>query len=262
MIRNLIILTIVLFSSLRGDAQTDSVYNYKGKSMIRYFDIEEFKRKSTTNIGYDCIEGGMRVFYERIFNSKDKHIGYIERRVSIDTPYSYYYEYDLRGRLRLSLKSFYSFYIGKQCYYDTLGRVIETIDHDIPYKFTLDAFIEKMKNEYGYDALDKKIVTDVYRDEGKEDLHRPWYKVFCLEEANAFYGNRYLIDGTTGETLYVEQHIRVHGEGSEKQIEAILAGAPETIQDKYLYELKKKNERKDKKGTRKKGKSFWRKLFD
>ena len=130
MIRSIIILTIVLFSSLRGDAQTDSVYNYKGKSMIRYFDIEEFKRKSTTNIGYDCIEGGMRVFYERIFNSKDKHIGYIERRVSIDTPYSYYYEYDLRGRLRLSLKSFYSFYIGKQCYYDTLGRVNETIDHD------------------------------------------------------------------------------------------------------------------------------------
>ena len=243
-------------------AQTDGVEHNKGKSMIRYLDIEEFKRKSTTNIGYDCIEGGMRVFYERIYNSKDKHIGYIERRVSIDTPYSYYYEYDLRGRLRLSLKSFYSFYIGKQCYYDTLGRVNETIDHDIPYKFTLDAFIEKMKNEYGYDALDKKIVTDVYRDEGKEDLHRPWYKVFCLEEANAFYGNRYLIDGTTGETLYVEQHIRVHGEGSEKQIEAILAGAPETIQDKYLYELKKKNERKDKKGTRKKGKSFWRKLFD
>ena len=262
MIRGLIILVIVLLSNIGGYAQVDSVYNYKGKKMIRYFDIEEFKRKSTTSIGYDCVESGMRVSYEKIYDSKDKHVGYIERRVSLDTPYSYYYEYDLCGRLRLSLNSFYSFYIGKQCYYDTLGRVTETIDHDIPYKFTLDAFIEKMKKEYGYDALDKEIVTYVYRDEGKEDLHRSWYKVFCLEEANAFYGNRYLIDGTTGETLYVEQHIPIHGEGSEKRIEAILAGAPKTIQDKYLYELKKKKEGQKKKGTKKNGKSFWRKLFD
>ena len=243
-------------------AQTDGVEHNKGKSMIRYFDIEEFKRKSTTSSGYDCVEGDMRVSYLKRYDSKDKVIGYTEWREGISTPYGYYYEYDLRGRLIHSITSFQAFDIGKECYYDTLGRIIKTIDHDIPYKFTLDAFIEKMKNEYGYDALDKKIVTDVYRDEGKEDLHRPWYKVFCLEEANAFYGNSYLIDGTTGETLYVEQHIRVHGEGSEKQIEAILAGAPETIQDKYLYELKKKNERKDKKGTKKKGKSFWRKLFD
>ena len=262
MIRNLIILTIVLFSSLRGDAQTDSVYNYKGKSMIRYFDIEKFKRKSTTNIGYDCIEGGMRVFYERIFNSKDKHIGYIERRVSIDTPYSYYYEYDLRGRLHLSLKSFYSFYIGKQCYYDTLGRIIKTIDHDIPYKFTLDAFIEKMKKEYGYDVEDRKKVNLLERDEGKEDLHRPWYEVLCTKEPNGLYGERFLVDGTTGETLYIERDVYIDREGDGKYIEDMLAGRPVTIQEKYLYEQKKKNEGKDKKGTKKKGKSFWRKLFD
>ena len=262
MIRNLIILTIVLFSSLRGDAQTNSVYNYKGKSMIRYFDIEEFKRKSTTNIGYDCIEGGMRVFYERIYNSKDKHIGYIERRVSIDTPYSYYYEYDLRGRLRLSLKSFYSFYIGKQCYYDTLGRIIKTIDHAIPYKFTLDAFIEKMKNEYGYDVEDRKKVNLLERDEGKEDLHRPWYEVLCTNEPNGLYGERFLIDGTTGETLYIERDVYIDREGDGKYIEDMLAGRPVTIQEKYLYEQKKKNGGKDKKGTKKKGKSFWRKLFD
>ena len=257
-----VVIILSLFVCTQECAQTDSVYSHKGKSVVRYFDIEEFKRKSTTSSGYDCLEGGMRASYLKRYDSKDKVIGYTEWREGINTPYGYYYEYDLRGRLIHSITSFQAFDIGKECYYDTLGRTIKTIDHDIPYKFTLDAFIEKMKNEYGYDALDKKIVTDVYRDEGKEDLHRPWYKVFCLEEANAFYGNRYLIDGTTGETLYVEQHIRVHGEGSEKQIEAILAGAPETIQDKYLYELKKKNERKDKKGTRKKGKSFWRKLFD
>ena len=65
MIRGLIILVIVLLSNLGGYAQVDSVYNYKGKKMIRYFDIEEFKRKSTTSIGYDCVESGMRVSYEK-----------------------------------------------------------------------------------------------------------------------------------------------------------------------------------------------------
>ena len=132
MIRNLIILTIVLFSSLRGDAQTDSVYNYKGKSMIRYFDIEEFKRKSTTSSGYDCVEGDMRVSYLKRYDSKEKVIGYTEWREGISTPYGYYYEYDLRGRLIHSITSFQAFDIGKECYYDTLGRIIKTIDHDIP----------------------------------------------------------------------------------------------------------------------------------
>ena len=78
MIRSLIILAIVLFSSSRGDAQSDNVYNYKGKKMIRYFDIEEFKRKSTTSSGYDCLEGGMRVSYLKRYDSKDKVIGYTE----------------------------------------------------------------------------------------------------------------------------------------------------------------------------------------
>ena len=243
-------------------AQTNSVYNYKGKSMIRYFDIEEFKRKSTTSSGYDCVEGGMRVSYLKRYDSKDKVIGYAEWREGINTPYGYYYEYDLRGRLIHNITSFQAFDIGKECYYDTLGRTIKTIDHDIPYKFTLDAFIEKMKKEYGYDVEDRKKVNLLERDEGKEDLHRPWYEVLCTNEPNGLYGERFLIDGTTGETLYIERDVYIDREGDGKYIEDMLAGRPVTIQEKYLYEQKKKKEEQDKKGTKKKGKSFWRKLFD
>lgn len=71
-----------------------------------------------------------------------------------------------------------------------------------------------------------------------------------------------MIDGTTGETLYIERDVYIDREGDGKYIEDMLAGRPVTIQEKYLYEQKKKKEEQDKKGTKKKGKSFWRKLFD
>ena len=60
-----IVILFSLFVCTQGCALAGSVYNYKGKKMIRYFDIEGFKRKSTTSIGYDCVESGMRVSYEK-----------------------------------------------------------------------------------------------------------------------------------------------------------------------------------------------------
>ena len=39
-------------------------------------------------------------------------------------------------------------------------------------------------------------------------------------------------------------------------------GEPISIVEKYIFELKKKKEGQKKKETKKKGKSFWRKLFD
>ena len=108
----------------------------------------------------------------------------------------------------------------------------------------------------------RKKVNFLERDEGKEDLHRPWYEVLCTKEPNGLYGERFLIDGTTGETLYIERDVYIDREGDGKYIEDMLAGRPVTIQEKYLYELNKKKGGQDKKGTKKKGKSFWRKLFD
>ena len=43
---------------------------------------------------------------------------------------------------------------------------------------------------------------------------------------------------------------------------AKMKGLPMAIEEKYLYEQKKKKEGQKKKGTKKNGNSFWRKLFD
>ena len=64
--------------------------------------------------------------------------------------------------------------------------------------------------------------------------------------------HRYLIDGTTGETLYMENHESVMDDDLDgmRLYRAIKAGKPITIQDEYLYELNKKKGGQDEKGTK------------
>ena len=260
--KSLVILSMALFFGIRGCAQTDSVYSHKGKSMIRYFDIDDFVPKAKGSDFYECMEGHTKVTCFNINDTNGVHVGYTENRESLDTPYSNYYEYDLKGRLRYSLESFYNVSIRKKCYYDTLGRVVQMEDKDRPYKFTLESLIKKMKAEYGYDILDRKMTLKMYRSEGKNDLHRPWYEVWCNEDSSGSYSDHFLIDGTTGETLYMEKHVdNLMLMTPEEELKAMTNKSPVKLQDKYLYEQSKKKQQ-DEKGTREKGKSFWRKLFD
>ena len=175
--RMLAIISLLMPFCTQCCAQTDSVYSHKGKSMIRYFDIDDFVAKAKGSDFYECMEGHTKVTCFKINDTNGVHVGYTENRESLDTPYSNYYEYDLKGRLRYSLESFYNVSIRKKCHYDTLGRVVQMEDKDKPYKFTLESLIKKMKAEYGYDILDRKMTLKVYRSEGKNDLHKPWYEV-------------------------------------------------------------------------------------
>ena len=159
--------------------------------------------------------------------------------------------------------SFSRFHIGKGYYYDSLGQITETIDYSAPSKFKLSDMIEKMKKEYGCDLLNKERVADMSRSEGKEDLKRPWYSVYYLDANEHMSGDEYLIDGTTGETLYIIKNKQMDEWWDNiKYYKAIMNGVPMSIEEKYLYELKKKKEGQKKKETKRKGKSFWRKLFD
>ena len=158
---------------------------------------------------------------------------------------------------------FNGFNIGKGYRYDSLGQITEEKDYSAPYKFKLRDLVEKMKKEYGCDILDKERTSEVCRSDGKRDLKRPWYSVYYLETENRMFGDEYLIDGTTGETLYILKHLPIdEWWDQETYWNAKMKGLPMSIVEKYLYDLKKKNEGQDKKGTKKNGKSFWRKFFD
>ena len=261
--RMLAIISLLMSFCTLCCAQTDSVEHNKGKDMRRYFDIKTFNEKQGRLGYYEYKTYDMSIEQRADYDSNKQLVGYIEICEELNRPYRYYYKYDTRGNLRHMSVSFSGFHIGNEYYYDSLGRIIKTIDHSAPYMFRLKDLVEKMKKEYGCDRLDKERVADVCRSDGKEDLKRPWYSVYYLYANDPMCGDEYLIDGTTGETLYVLKNKPIYEWWDQETYwNARMKGLPMSIVAKYLHDLKKKKEEQDKKGTKKKGKSFWRKLFD
>ena len=259
----LIVIVLSLFVCTQGCAQTDGVEHNKGKKMKRYFDIKTFNENQDRSGNYRYTTYDMSIRQYSLYDSNRLLEGYVEDCRELHTPYSYYYRYDTRGRLRQMSVSFSGIHIGKAYSYDSLGRITEEKDYSAPYKFKLSDLIEKMKKEYGCDLLNKERVAAVSRSEGEKDLKRPWYSVYYLDANDDMCGDEYLIDGTTGETLYIIKNKQMDEWWDDiKYYKAIMNGVPMSIEEKYLYELKKKKEGQKKKGTKKNGKSFWRKFFD
>ena len=261
--RMLIVIVLSLFVCTQGCAQTDCVEHNKGKNMKRYFDIKTFNEYQGRSGHYEYKTYDMSIVQRADYDSNRQLIGYIETCEELYRPYRYYYEYDTKGNLRHMSVSFCGFHIGNEYYYDSLGQITETIDYSAPYKFKLSDLIEKMKKEYGCDLLNKERTYRVSRSKGERNLKRPWYSVYYLDANEHMSGDEYLIDGTTGETLYMIKNKQMDEWWDDiKVYKAVMNGEPISIVEKYLYELKKKKEGQKKKETNKKGKSFWRKLFD
>ena len=261
--RMLIAIVLSLFVCTQGCAQTESVEHNKGKNMKRYFDIKTFNEYQGRSGHYEYKTYDMSIVQRADYDSNRQLIGYIETCEELYRPYRYYYEYDTKGNLRHMIVSFSGFHIGKGYRYDSLGRITEEKDYSAPYKFKLSDLIEKMKKEYGCDILNKERTYRVSRSKGERNLKRPWYSVYYLDANEHMSGDEYLIDGTTGETLYMIKNKQMDEWWDDiKVYKAVMNGEPISIVDKYLYELKKKKEGQKKKGAKKNGKSFWRKLFD
>ena len=255
----LIVIVLSLFVCTQGCAQTDGVEHNKGKKMRRYFDVKAFNELHGRSGHHEYKTYDMSITQRADYDANRQLIGYIETCEELYRPYRYYYEYDTRGNLRHMIVSFSGFHIGKGYRYDSLGRITEEKDYSAPYKFKLSDLIEKMKKEYGCDLLNKERVADMSRSEGKEDLKRPWYSVYYLDANEHMSGDEYLIDGTTGETLYIIKNKQMDEWWDDiKYYKAIMNGVPMSIEEKYLYELKKKKEGQKKKGTKKKGKRLGR----
>ena len=250
----LVILALTLFACTRGSAQADSTYHQERMDLVQYLDVRDFEVSQNCLGDYEFQAGDRSVRQYKMQDSDGKFIGYVEESKELRTPYSYYYNYDTKGRLRYLSVSFDGLSIGNSYRYDSLGRITEIIDHSKPYKFKLNDLIEKMSGEYGCDLLNKKRLVWVHRSEGERDLKKPWYSVFYLEHVRSHYGDKYLIDGTTGETLYVLKHEEWNecGSGDMRDFQAMAKGLPTTIEGKYLYELNKKKQAQKKKGAKKK----------
>ena len=253
----LVILALTLFACTRGSAQADSTYHQERMDLVQYLDVRDFEVSQNCLGDYEFQAGDRSVRQYEMYDSDKKFVGYVEESKELHTPYSYYYNYDTKGRLRYLSVSFDGLSIGNSYHYDSLGRITEIIDYSRPYKFKLNDLIEKMSSEYGCDLLNKRRLVSVHRSEGERDLKKPWYSVFYLEHVRSHHGDKYLIDGTTGETLYVLKHEEWNEcvSGDMRDFQAMAKGLPTTIEGKYLYELNKKKQTQKKKGAKKKRKN-------
>ena len=250
----LVILALTLFACTRGSAQADSTYHQERMDLVQYLDVRDFEVSQNCLGDYEFQANDRSIRQYEMYDSDKKFVGYVEESKELHTPYSYYYNYDTKGRLRYLSVSFDGVSIGNSYRYDSLGRITEIIDHSRPYKFKLNNLIEKMSSEYGCDLLNKRRLVSVHRSEGERDLKKPWYSVFYLENERSHYGDKYLIDGTTGETLYVLKHEAWNecGSGDLSDFYTVAKGLPTSIEGKYLYELSKKKQAQKKKGVKKK----------
>ena len=250
----LVILALTLLVCTRGSAQADSTYHQGALDLVQYLDVRDFEVSQNCLGDYEFQANDRSIRQYEMCDSDRKFVGYVEESKELYTPYSYYYNYDTKGRLRYLSVSFDGFGIGNSYRYDSLGCITEIKDYSRPFKFKLNDLIEKMSSEYGCDLLNKKRLVWVHRSEGERDLKKPWYSVFYLEHIRSYHGDKYLIDGTTGETLYVLKHEAWNecGSGDMSDFYTVAKGLPTTIEGKYLYELNKKKQAQKKKGAKKK----------
>lgn len=102
------------------------------------------------------------------------------------------------GNIKTVGEKFYNFPIGVWHYYDENGKIINQINWESGYKFTLTDLAKKMKS-MEVDILQKHDGVDVTRSTTGSPLYTVFYPVNELYPFNDKY--MLTIDGITGETI-------------------------------------------------------------
>ena len=98
--RLFVVIILSLFVCTQGCAQADSVEHNKGKNMKRYFDIKNFNENQDGAGTYRYTANDMSIRQYTLYDSNGQLTDYVEDCEELHTPYSYYYRYDTKGRLR------------------------------------------------------------------------------------------------------------------------------------------------------------------
>ncbi len=193
------------------------------KDTSKYFNIDKYKDWEVdtdytyTQFNKHFIKGNLKasIYYSRTnIRTKDDSIDIyklkeISEFISImNSPYKFGRFYYPNGNLKIQLQFFYDFKIGIEKNCDEQGKLVEEINYDKPYKFTLDRLITKMKRKYDLDLLDGKSLS-VHRGISKKGTIEkyPYYNIWVrLKPSTPEFGyTDYLIDGITGKTLLVKE---------------------------------------------------------
>ncbi|HEX8577215.1 MAG TPA: hypothetical protein VF677_13050 [Flavobacterium sp.] len=139
---------------------------------------------------------------------------YTEEIQNTTTPYTTYKYFHKNGILKTSVIRFYGFPTGISKEYDQSGKVIKQTDWDKDYKFSIEDLVKKMKEEYDVDIMNVSRISRVHRFVEKKELKIPLYEIWSREEINRIRLKCYLINGNTGEVLFINERFQGDKKGS------------------------------------------------
>ncbi|WP_345200110.1 hypothetical protein [Chryseobacterium ginsengisoli] len=147
------IITIAIFSLMmincKGQEKKDTITikNFK-KDTMEYFHENRYNDwkldKENSNINHKRYIKDKN--WVTIYFGKE---GYTEQIQQIDSPYEEYKYYHKNTLLKAKVVRFYGFPIGHNKEYDEYGKLINEINYDEPYKFSVGDLIAKIQHEFG-----------------------------------------------------------------------------------------------------------------
>ncbi|MDI9312479.1 MAG: hypothetical protein QM535_19875 [Limnohabitans sp.] len=203
--RSIILITsIFIFISCRSQIKSNTEINNMKK-----FDVNQYIDLPTDDItGMQIQKNGDMIQY---FPNNN---GYILKIKKQNKPSTQTFVYNDKLNLVAEGNDFYNFPINSIKEYDETGKLIKETNLDLPYKFSIEDLGKKMKTQYDVDIYDVKQIHSMNRYEEKKHLNIPLYEIWNNHKTNPLKFTCYIINGSTGETLYIGERFVEGKQGS------------------------------------------------
>lgn len=189
------------------------------KDTMEYFNKDQYKNLPTNDMGFYLLRNGDLV---QVIDKTENH-GYAERIHKKNSPFGYYKEYNKVNALKKTGEFFYMLNINIWKEYNESGKLIEEINYEEFYKFSIKDLIEKIKKDNHVDLEDMAEGGSVSRNGENGNIY---YEVNLTSKKDPQKIDYILIDGVTGETKF-KTYYYMKGNGTSPF-------------DKYLESLRKK----------------------
>jgi len=185
------ILVIILYFSLIAfisHAQIPNVLPPK-------FDIANFEKHQVSGDYVFTLDNG-----DRVRQYGDKSSGFVEEIEQKSTPYGYHKEFFPNGILKKAGPTFYEFGIGIHRSYNEKGKLVDSINIEKHFSFSINQLIKEVDSLYHINLLDKshnnvRLYVILFA-----DRPNPFYFIYIPVET-AKDSREIEISGTNGQVL-------------------------------------------------------------